>query len=109
MVLVFASTLASLITAFSLTAPPKDVIKSFERNGLSELKYEVVLLDIFPNDAIALKDQLLAAGLDQGTDFVWAYSSAEYDNFSGSAVRDRRTVFRFRDPATATFYQLKWG
>ena len=74
-----------------------------------ELKYEVVILDILPNDAIALKDQLLATGLEQGVDFTWAYSSAEYDNFSSSAVRNRRTVFRFRDPAMASFYQLKWG
>lgn len=76
---------------------------------MSELKYEVVLLDVYPHEAIALKDQLLAAGLDQGKDFTWAYSSAEYDNFSSSAVRNRRTVFRFSDPAVATFYQLKWG
>ena len=67
-----------------------------------------MLLDVFPHEAIALKDQLLAAGLDQGKDFTWAYSSAEYDNFS-SAGRNRRTVFRFSDPAVATFYQLKWG
>ena len=76
---------------------------------MNQLKYEVVILDILPNDAIDLKDQLLAAGLEQGVDFTWAYSSAEYDNFSNNAVRNRRTVFRFQDPATATFYQLKWG
>ncbi len=75
---------------------------------MSELKYEVVLLDIYPHEAIALKDQLLAAGLDQGTDFSWAYSSSEYDNFSGD-LRNRRTVFKFSDPAVATFYRLKWG
>ncbi len=68
----------------------------------------MVLLDVYPQEAIALKDQLLAAGLEQGQDFTWAYSSAEYDNFS-SSVRNRRTVFRFSDPAVATFYQLKWG
>ena len=76
---------------------------------MPELKYEVVILDILPNDAIALKDQLLSIGLEQGIDFTWAYSSAEYDNFSSGAMRNRRTVFRFCDPALASFYQLKWG
>ncbi len=76
---------------------------------MSELKYEVVILDVYPHEAIALKDQLVASGLEQGQDFTWAYSSADYDNFSGDVRRNRKTVFRFRDASVATFYQLKWA
>ena len=74
-----------------------------------ELKYEVVLLDVYPHQAIEYKNHLIAAGLVNDQDFTWSYYSAEYDNFSHDAVRNRQTVFKFRDPAMASFYQLKWG
>lgn len=75
---------------------------------MSELKYQVVLQDVYPHVAIEYKNQLVASGLIQDKDFVWSYYSAEYDNFSHD-VRSRQTVFRFSDPALASFYQLKWG
>lgn len=58
--------------------------------------------------ALGLKDQLAAEGLILDQDFEWAYHQAVYDNFSARAVVPRRTIFRFRDPMLATYYQLKW-
>ena len=107
--LVFVNTLKFKITAYILRVAQKVAIISFKRNGLSELKYQVILQDVYPHEAIEYKNQLMASGLVQEQDFVWSYYSAEYDNFSHDAVRNRQTVFRFRDAALASFYQLKWG
>ncbi len=76
---------------------------------MSQLKYEVVLLDVHALQAVEYKNQLLASGLVQDYDFVWSYYQAVYDNFSHDAVRNRQCRFKFRDPALASFYQLKWG
>jgi hypothetical protein len=58
-------------------------------------------------DAIDLKDQLITAGLVVDQDFEWAWITADYDQFTGW-TRQKHVEFRFRDPAMATFYQLKW-
>ena len=59
-------------------------------------------------DAIDLKDQLITAGLVVDQDFEWAWITADYDQFTGW-TRKKHAEFRFRDPAMATFYQLKWA
>ena len=58
-------------------------------------------------DAIDLKYQLMQAGLVLDQDFEWAWITAEYDQFTGW-TRQKHAEFKFRDPALATFYQLKW-
>jgi len=40
-------------------------------------------------------------------DFFWKYHPNRWDNFTG-ITSGNYAVFYFRDPATATFYQLKW-
>jgi hypothetical protein len=40
-------------------------------------------------------------------DFEWAYHPPQWDGFTHE--RPKHTVFSFRDPALATFYQLKWA
>lgn len=58
--------------------------------------------------AVELKDRLLADGLVMHQDFEWTYSQATYNHDGFSAVSPRQATFAFRDPALATFYQLKW-
>jgi hypothetical protein len=59
-------------------------------------------------DAIDLKNQLLLAGLVIDQDFEWAWITAEYNDAEGW-TRQKHAEFQFRDPALATFYQLKWS
>ena len=40
-------------------------------------------------------------------DFSWSYVPSKWDNFTGE-THGKYAVFHFRDPAVATFYQLKW-
>ena len=63
---------------------------------------------IAPMAAVGLKNQLTASGLVIDQDFTWRYTQARYDNDGYSAVTPKQVTFEFRDPAMATFYQLKW-
>ena len=69
----------------------------------------VIIHDIKPMQAMAHKDELLASGLKLHEDFEWAYIPGFYDNFSYDAAVRSRVEFEFEDPATATFFRLKWG
>lgn len=73
------------------------------------LNAQVVLLHVGPAQGIEYKNDLIAAGLVLDQDFTWKYNQATYDNFGYSAVIPRSVTFKFRDAATATFYQLKWA
>ncbi len=70
--------------------------------------HRVVFEHMNPMRGVELKNQLIADGLLHHTDFEWAYYAATYDNDGFSAVTPRMVIFEFSDPATATFYQLKW-
>ena len=59
-------------------------------------------------DAIALKNQLLLAGLVIDQDFEWAWITADYNDVEGW-IRHKHAEFQFQDPALATFYRLKWA
>ena len=67
----------------------------------------VVLENISVIDAIERKYSLIRDGLILDTDFSWAYRQSEYDGFTMN--RPAHVVFAFRDPAVASFYQLKWA
>ena len=69
--------------------------------------HPVTIRNITPFDAIDCKFQLLKAGLILDNDFTWKYFPSQWDNFTG-VVGTRYAEFLFRDPALATFYQLKW-
>ncbi len=83
------------------------MIKSSGVTGLFEHKIE--LLHRSPMEGVGLKDELVANGLYLDVDFSWSYYAATYDNDGFSAVTPRSIVFAFKDPALATFYQLKWA
>jgi uncharacterized protein YccT (UPF0319 family) len=69
----------------------------------------VKILHVNAVRALELRDQLQDSGLTQNQDFEWEYRQAEYDNFGYEAAVPRHVTFRFRDPALATFWQLKWS
>jgi len=69
--------------------------------------YRVVISNIAVIEALWLKDQLVQTGLIMDVDFEWEYHPPQWDGFTQE--RPRHTVFSFRDPALATFYQLKWS
>ena len=69
--------------------------------------HRVILRDIDPLEALWCKHQLVQDGLIMNVDFEWEYHSPVWDGFSQE--RPKHTVFSFRDPALATFYQLKWA
>jgi hypothetical protein len=69
--------------------------------------HRVQLLDIGVLDALSLKSQLEAAGLKINHDFEWAWNPRRWDNTTGDTPGF--VEFWFRDPALATFYQLKWA
>ena len=69
--------------------------------------HRVVITDIEPIEALWLKDQLIQDGLVIDIDFEWEYRPTYSDGFSGEERHHAR--FSFRDPALATFYQLKWS
>jgi hypothetical protein len=68
----------------------------------------VKILHVNAVRALELRDQLEDSGLIQNQDFEWEYRQAEYNSDSYEAVVPRHVLFRFRDTALATFWQLKW-
>jgi hypothetical protein len=69
---------------------------------------QVVFENISATDAIGFKDQLIKDGLVMNKDFIWAYHKARHDDFGYAESIPQMVVFRFEDPALATFYKLKW-
>ena len=69
--------------------------------------HRVILSGIEPIEAMWLKDQLVRDGLIMDADFEWEYHPPVWDGFSQEQAK--HVVFRFTDPALATFYQLKWA
>jgi hypothetical protein len=67
----------------------------------------VTLHGISVNQALIFKDQLLASGLQIDQDFVWRWSPPHWDPMDGNQTS--WVSFEFRDPAHATFYQLKFS
>lgn len=69
---------------------------------------EVVISKQSANDIINIVGELRAQGFVQGTDFEFAYHAADYDNWSGDVTYNKYTVFRFTDPAVASWFTLKY-
>ena len=69
--------------------------------------HRVILRDIESFEAMLLKDQLVQDGLVMDVDFEWEYHPAVWDGFTRK--RQKHVMFSFRNPALATFYQLKWA
>jgi hypothetical protein len=69
--------------------------------------HRVVITGVTAAEAMQYRDQLLQASLIMHQDFEWSYHPPLWDGFTQE--RPKHTVFSFRDPALATFYQLKWS
>jgi hypothetical protein len=51
--------------------------------------------------------ELRQSGLVMNQDFEWRYQRSSYGE--GNELVPASVTFEFRDPALATFYQLKWS
>jgi hypothetical protein len=69
---------------------------------------QVQLFHVNPVEALELKRELLITGLKMEDDFTWRYQQVKHDDFSFQSSPSSVT-FNFKDPALATFYNLKWA
>ncbi len=58
--------------------------------------------------AVELKDQILAAGLILHEDFTWEYQPDAYDGWDDSTHTQPMARFIFADPAQETFFRMKF-
>jgi hypothetical protein len=59
--------------------------------------------------AMDLKDQVVAHGLVLHEDFSWEYRPDPYDGYDDSLHAHPEVRFVFRDPALETFFRMKFG
>jgi hypothetical protein len=59
--------------------------------------------------AMDLKDQVLAHGLTLHEDFSWEYRPDPYDGYDDSLHAHPEARFIFVNTAQETFFQLKWA
>lgn len=70
---------------------------------------EIVIMDKDPSGVIEIVKDLRLSGLVQGQDFDFTYRPPQWDNFSGDAVYNKRTVFSFYTEELASWFALKYG
>ena len=70
---------------------------------------EVTILDKDPSAVVNIVHELRQVGLVQGKDFDFMYKPPQWDNFSGDAVYNRRTVFSFYTEELASWFSLKYA
>jgi hypothetical protein len=58
--------------------------------------------------AMDLKDQVVAHGLILHKDFSWEYKPDPYDGYDDSLHAHPEVRFEFRDPAQETFFRMKF-
>jgi hypothetical protein len=58
--------------------------------------------------AMELKDRVLAAGLVLHQDFTWAYQPDAYDGWDESTRTQPMVQFVFADPVQETFFRMKF-
>jgi hypothetical protein len=59
-------------------------------------------------EALNLKEQILATGLQIDEDFTWEYRPDPYDGYDDSLHAHPEVRFVFRDPAQETFFKMKF-
>jgi hypothetical protein len=81
---------------------------------------ELVFEGANASNGIAMAHELRSAGLTLDRDFTWKYipegmidlnfryDMTFADDYHETRIQKRQVVIRFRDPALATFYTLKW-
>ena len=70
---------------------------------------EVKLLDKMPNDILEIVKELRSLGYAQDTDFDFEYHKPKYNDWSGDAVYNRYTIFKFYKEELATWFALRYG
>jgi hypothetical protein len=68
----------------------------------------IVILVQNAQQALELKDQVLAAGLVLHEDFSWEYRPNPYDGYDDTLHAHPEARFIFRDPAQETFFRMKF-
>lgn len=69
--------------------------------------HPVRIAGITVTQALDFKQELMTAGLIMDHDFVWRYFQSNHETWT--QYHPSSVVFEFRDPAMATFYNLKWA
>jgi hypothetical protein len=70
---------------------------------------DYIRLDCGAQQALAYKHQLDLDGLIVNKVYEWRYQKPVYDEFAWTDSEVSHVTFTFRNPALATFYQLKWA
>lgn len=68
----------------------------------------IVILVQNAQQAVELKDKILAAGLILHQDFSWEYRPDPYDGYDDSLHAHPEARFVFRDPAQETFFRMRF-
>jgi hypothetical protein len=68
----------------------------------------IVILVKNAQQAMDLKDQLIAHGLILHEDFSWEYRPDAYDGYHESWHTHPEVRFIFRDPAQETFFRMRF-
>jgi hypothetical protein len=68
----------------------------------------IVILVQNAQQALDLKEQILAHGLILHEDFSWEYRPDPYDGYDDSSHAHPEARFIFRDPAQETFFRIKF-
>lgn len=68
----------------------------------------IVVLVQNAQQAVELKDQILAAGLVLHQDFSWEYRPDPYDGWDDSLHAHPEARFIFKDPAQETFFRMRF-
>ena len=68
----------------------------------------IVILVQNAQQAVELKDKILAAGLVLHEDFTWEYRPNPYDGYDDTLHAHPEARFIFRDPAQETFFRMKF-
>ena len=58
--------------------------------------------------ALDLKEQVVAAGLVINEDFTWEYIPNHYDGYDDTSHSHPEVIFIFRDPAQETFFRMRF-
>ena len=70
---------------------------------------EVCLVDHDASSIFNIVHELKIQGLVIDKDFSFHYHPPKWDNFSGDAVHNKRTVFSFKEGSVASWFALKYG
>lgn len=68
----------------------------------------IVVLVQNAQQAVELKDQILAAGLVLHQDFSWEYRPNPYDGYDDTLHAHPEARFIFKDPAQETFFRMRF-